>query len=260
VGRSGELLTFAAGHQDDTTTTSTSTTVTSRHSRSARSRTRRPRPSEALKGRKLRDSVVLTRYWLVGIPERGLDLGARADDSFFNRVEALLAVYEAHGRFRFDPNDQWMLIGEVGRGHPLVDAATELAAMGIKLSSSLVPQPGMSPAMELQVTRGIHVDRESVNWAVEDRANDAGNLAKLRDATHATARHLFVPMYPAALMEFWAVEYIEPASTPVLPPEVTRAWVVGGANDVLYVEPPNDWDRVPYDSRAMSDPERWKAR
>ena len=153
----------------------------------------------------------------------------------------------------------WLQLGEVGRGHPLVDAATELAAMGIKLSSSLVPQSGMSPAMELQVTRGIHVDRESVNRAVEDRASDAGNVAKLRAAPHATARHLFVPMYPAAPM-VWAVEYIEPTSTPVLPPEVTRAWVVGGANDVLYVEPPNDWDRVPYDSRAMSDPERWKAR
>ena len=100
--------------------------------------------------------------------------------------------------------------------------------MGIKLSSSLVPQPGMSPAMELGSQGASHVDRQSVNRAVEDRANDAGNLAKLRDATRVR-RHLFrVPMYPAALMEFWAAGYIEPASAPVLPPEVTRACVWEG--------------------------------
>jgi hypothetical protein len=213
---------------------------------------------EALKGRKLRESQVLDRYWLVGIPDRGLDLGPRDDESFVLRLEENLAVYEAHGRFTFDPADLWKLMRELGRDHPLVNAAKALAGLGIKHSGSLVPPEG-PPMIELQVTTGTHVDPESVNRAVEDRATDPGNVAKLRAATHATAHHVFVPIYAGAPMEFWAADFVEPSSTPTLPPEVTRAWVVGATNGVLYVEPPGDWQRVPYDPLTTSDPCRWQA-
>jgi hypothetical protein len=214
---------------------------------------------EALKGRKLRESTVLTRYWLVGIPDRGLDLGRRDDDSFGSRVEAALAVYEAHGRFRFDPLDRWSLLGELGRDHPLVSAANQLASMGIKLSASLVPPEG-PPMIEFQVTTGLAVDPESVNRAVEDRASDEGNLKKLRAAADATACHLFVPIHAQAPMEFWAADHVDVASTPTLPPEVTRAWVVGATNGVLYVESSGDWQRVPFDPLATSEPDRWEHR
>jgi hypothetical protein len=212
---------------------------------------------EALATRKRRESEVLDRYWLVGIPDRGLDLGRRDDDSFVSRVEELLAVYEAHDRFTFDPTDPWRLIAEVGREHALVGAANALARMGIKHSGSFVPPEG-PPMIELQVTTGLALDTESVNRAIENRAMDEGNLKKLRAATEATARHLFVPIYPRAPMEFWAVEHVVLSSTPTLPPEVTRAWVVGAANGVLYVEPPGEWQRVSFDPLATSEPHRWE--
>jgi hypothetical protein len=214
---------------------------------------------EALKGRKLRESTVLTRYWLVGIPDRGLELGRRDDDSFVSRVEELLAVYEARGRFTFDPFDWWSLSAEFGRDHPLVMAAKELASMGIKHSGSFVPPEG-PPMIELQVTTGLALDPESVNRAVEDRTSDEGNLKKLRAATDATAWHIFVPIYPRAPMEFWAAEHVDLSSTPKLPPEVTRAWVVGATTGVLYVGPSGDWQRVPFDLLAVSDPRRWERR
>jgi hypothetical protein len=214
---------------------------------------------DALQGTKLRESQRLSRYWLVGIPDRGLDLRALRDGSFLSRAEAHLAVYEAHGRFEFDQADPWKLMFELGRDHPLVEAANALACMGIQHSASLPPPSGVSPSIELQVTTGGHVDPESVNRAVEDRATEPGNLAKLRAATHATARHIFVPIYFGAPMTFWAVEHVVLSCTPTLPPEVTRTWVLGGANGVLYVEPPGDWQRVPYESLATSDPDRWRA-
>ena len=212
----------------------------------------------ALEGRKIRDSKVLARCWSVGIPDRGLDLRSLHDDSFFFRLEELLGVYEAHGRFTVSPRDAWTLIGELGlRDHPLIDAANELTAMGIKESAAYPPESA-SPAIELHVTTGVHVDPESVNRAVEARATERGNVRKLGAATHATATHLFVPIYTGARGPFWAVEYVETSSTPVLPTEVTRAWVVGGASGVLYVEPPGDWTRVQFDPLATSDPRRWE--
>ena len=49
---------------------------------------------EALKDRRFRETT-LERCWSVGIPDRGLDLGSRSDDTFVSRLEELLAVYEA---------------------------------------------------------------------------------------------------------------------------------------------------------------------
>jgi hypothetical protein len=115
--------------------------------------------------------------------------------------------------------------------------------MGIQHSSSLPPPPGVSPSIELQVTTGGAVDPESVNRAVENRAMEPGNVAKLRAAPHATARHIFVPIYFGAPMTFSAVRHV----------------VVGGANGVLFVEPPDDWRRMAYDPLATSDPDRWRA-
>ena len=162
----------------------------------------------ALEGRKIRDSKVLARCWSVGIPDRGLDLRSLHDDSFFFRLEELLGVYEAHGRFTVSPRDAWTLIGELGlRDHPLIDAANELTAMGIKESAAYPPESA-SPAIELHVTTGVHVDPESVNRAVEARATERGNVRKLGAATHATATHLFVPIYTGARGPFWAVEYV----------------------------------------------------
>jgi hypothetical protein len=72
---------------------------------------------DALHGMKLRESDLLRRYWLVGIPDRGFDLRALRDGSFLTRAEAQLAAYETHGRFEFDQADAWTLMFKLGRDH-----------------------------------------------------------------------------------------------------------------------------------------------
>jgi len=215
---------------------------------------------DALDGTKLLESQVLGRYWFVAIPDRGLDLGALHAGSFLPRIEAQLVVLEGHGRFEFDRADQWTLMLTRGRNDPVVEASRVLAEMRIQRASSLPPPSGCPPTIELQVSTGGAVDPQSVNRAVEDRATESGNVSKLRAATHATAGHIFVPIYFGAPMTFMAVRHVELSSTPTLPPEVTRAWVIGGSNGVLFVEPPDSWKSVPYSPLATSNPENWQAR
>jgi hypothetical protein len=111
----------------------------------------------------------------------------------------------------------------------------------------------------LRTSSGGAVDPASVNRAVEDRASEPGNVRKLRAATHATARHIFVPIYFGAPLTFVAVHHMPLSSTPALPPEVTRAWVLGGANGIVFVEPPGTWQRVPFSPLAPSNPSNWQA-
>ena len=138
---------------------------------------------DALKGRKLRESQVLGRYWLVGIPDRGLDLRALRDGSFLSRAEAHLAVYEAHGRFEFDQADPWKLIFELA-------GITRLPKRRMRWRGWASSTPRRSrrlqafrPRSSFKLQRAAPSTRSSVNRAVESRATEPGNLAKLRAAT-----------------------------------------------------------------------------
>jgi hypothetical protein len=212
----------------------------------------------ALEGNDRRDSQVLTRTWSLGIPDRGLDLRGLRTGVLHERVEGALAVLEANGHERFLAEDFWSITLRLGSSDPVAQAWRVLVELGIKDGSSLPPRAGDTPYFELRRSVGLYVDPSSVNRAVEDRA--ASNAAKLAAATGVTARHLFVPIYFGSPMEFMASRHVEGTSSPALPPDVTRAWVLGAPPEqVLYAEPPSDWTAVAFDPETTNDPRRWEA-
>lgn len=212
----------------------------------------------ALEGNDRRDSTALTRAWFVSIPDRGLNLGDLLRGRTHDRVEAALVVLEGHGCERFVAAEYWTMTLRLGDQAPLVQAWKVLDEIGVSDASSIEPRPGDSAFFELRTSIGLYVDLESVNRAVEDRA--ASNAAKLGAATGVTARHLFVPIYFPAPMEFMASRHVEGSSPPALPPEVTRVWVLGAPpQQVLCAEPPGEWTAAAFDPETTNNPGRWRA-
>jgi hypothetical protein len=194
----------------------------------------------------------------VGRSRRAGRQGA-ASGSPSSLLEDQLVILETHGLNEFVDGDHYVLLARFGKGDPVVEASKTLITSGIRDGYPRPPVAGEARGLELRTSWGGPVDPESVARAVEDRASERGNVKKLRAATHATARHIFVPIYFGAPMEFTAVMHMPLSHVPTLPPEVTRAWVLGPNGALLYVEPAKDWQRARFDSLALSTPEAWEA-
>jgi hypothetical protein len=213
----------------------------------------------ALEGEDEMDSQLLSRRWSLSVPHIGIDVREARAGRLLPQLEAQLVIFESHHKYEFVDGDHYVLHARLGANHPVVEASKVLIESGIRDGGSRPPVRGEAPGIDLRTSSGGAVDPNSVNVAVEDRAGDPGNIRKLAAATHATARHLFVPIYPGAPLTFVAVYHMSLSITPTLPPEVTRAWVLGAANGVVYVEPPGTWQRVPFSPIAPTNPENWRA-
>ena len=159
----------------------------------------------ALDGNKEFDSQVLTRRWFASIPDRGLDLRAARTGDLLRAVESQFAVLESHGRYSFYEHEYWEGRFQLGPHHPVFAAADALVNIGIRDANSSSARGHLAGRRPPRVDRGV-VHPASVNVAVEDRANESGNVAKLRAATHATATHIFIPIYFGAPLTFLALE------------------------------------------------------
>jgi hypothetical protein len=205
------------------------------------------------------DSQRLITRWSLSVPHVGVSVREARARRLLPALEAQLEVLEGHHEYLFVDGNHYVLLAQLGPTHPVVQASKALIEMGVRDGSGRPLGPGEAPGLDLRTSAGGVVDPESVNRAVEDRAGEAGNVRKLSAATHATSRHIFVPIYFGAPLTFAAVHHMSLTSTPTLPSVVTRAWVLGGANGVVFVEPPATWQRVSFNSLAASNPANWEA-
>lgn len=200
----------------------------------------------------------VSRVWWVYVPPRGLDIRDFISGRTWSRIETAVAALDDHGYERFNHAEAWSLVFRPGTPPAVAAAAKDLVDIGVQFASSLEVREEGVPYIELMVTSAGYIDPGRVNAAVEDRA-DPGNMAKLRAATTATARHLFVPITLRAPLTFGATRHMLGTPPPNVPSDLARVWVMGSPDhDVLFVEPPGPWQSAPFSPRAHSHPEEWE--
>ena len=150
-------------------------------------------------------------------------------------------MLEAHGTESL--NDALLL----DWASPVSAASRAVRALGVTSGMSVAPDDGVA-RLDLAVMYGGAVDIDSVTEAVETVASRDDNRKKLREPPVATSRHLFVLLDWSGGSASWAaqdaIEHETMPRMPKLPDPITTVWVPASPGSVLYVSPPEPWQKA----------------
>lgn len=164
-------------------------------------------------------------------------------------VEAQLVVLEGHEVYAMDRAEP----PEAGTDSPdALRAIQELGRLGVRRASGFPETP---PSITIGSTSTGTTSSDLVNRAVEAEAQKEDNRRKLREAD-ADEAHLFVWIDSTKEQASVAMSDDAPPAAPVLPTEITTAWVAlpsgrpeRPARSLWRVTPPGDWEVLKRPSR-----------